>query len=173
MIIDCNCSHPINALSSIISIELGKLPILILGPCKSNKTGIIAFSSFSKNLRNEINGNRTRKIYFYDVGIRNALIGNFQRPELRNDIGGIWENFCIVELMKKAQKEGKFPHRYFWRTYQGQEIDFLEEIDGQIFAYEFKYNANKQAKLPKAFQDTYSVARYSVINKQNGLEYLL
>ena len=134
---------------------------------------IFTLNAFSKNLRNEINGNRTRKIYFYDVGIRNALIGNFQRPELRNDIGGIWENFCIVELMKKAQKEGKFPHRYFWRTYQGQEIDFLEEIDGQIFAYEFKYNANKQAKLPKAFQDTYSVAKYSVINKQNCLEYLL
>ena len=111
-----------------------------------------------------------RELKFFDIIFRSSV------RMYTEFTGGFYFDFCrmsIVELMKKAQKEGKFPHRYFWRTYQGQEIDFLEEIDGQIFAYEFKYNANKQAKLPKAFQDTYSVARYSVIHKQNCLEYLL
>jgi predicted AAA+ superfamily ATPase len=132
---------------------------------------IFTLSALSRNSRNEIAGNRTRKIYFYDMGIRNALIGNYQTMNLRNDIGGIWENFCISELMKKAQREGRRPHRYFWRTYSGKEIDFIEEEDGEIHAYEFKYSADKKVILPKEFAQSYDVKSFDTINRLNWSSY--
>jgi predicted AAA+ superfamily ATPase len=133
---------------------------------------IFTLPAFSRNLRNEIAGNRTRKIFFYDVGIRNALIGNYQNMNLRNDVGGIWENFCVVERMKKAQRERRRCRTYFWRNYDDREIDFIEEEDGKLEAYEFKYSPNKRAKLPKIFKETYGVSDLTVINKENWLEYL-
>jgi predicted AAA+ superfamily ATPase len=133
---------------------------------------IFTLPAFSRNLRNEIAGNRTRKIFFYDVGIRNALLGIYQSMDLRNDVGGIWENFCIVELMKKAQREGRRCRRYFWRNYDGREIDFIEEEDGRLKTYEFKYNPNKRAKLPKIFEETYGVSDLTIINKENWLQFL-
>lgn len=130
---------------------------------------IFTLPALARNLRNEIAGNRSRKIYFYDVGIRNALLGNYQTMNLRNDVGGIWENFCICELIKKAQREGKFCNRYFWRNYNQQEIDFIEEADGKFTVYEFKYSANQRAKLPKAFAENYELDEFKVINKENFL----
>jgi predicted AAA+ superfamily ATPase len=132
---------------------------------------IFTLPAFSRNLRNEIAGNRTRKIFFYDVGIRNALIGNYQFMKLRNDTGGIWENFCIVELMKKAQRERRRCRGYFWRNYDGREIDFIEEEEGELKVYEFKYGSNKSVSWPKDFKDTYNVSSFNVINRKNWTEY--
>ncbi len=133
---------------------------------------IFTLPAFSRNLRNEIAGNRTRKIFFYDVGIRNALLGIYQSMDLRNDVGGIWENFCIVECMKKAQREGRRCRSYFWRNYEGREIDYIEEEDGKLKTYEFKYSPNKKAKLPSDFKEAYNVSDLTVINKENWLEHL-
>ena len=132
---------------------------------------IFTLPAFSKNIRNEIAGNRTRKIYFYDVGLINALLGNYQKIEIRPDAGGIWENFCIVELKKKAQREEKFSRFYFWRTYQGEEVDLIEEEEGEFNLYEFKLSEKKKAKLPKGFAANYNVKSFNVINKENWFQY--
>ena len=130
---------------------------------------IFTLPAFSGNMRNEIAGNRSRKIFFYDVGIRNALITNYQFMHLRSDVGGIWENFCIVELIKKAQREGRHCRKYFWRNYEQQEVDFIEEENGKLQAYEFKYAASK-AKLPKMFKENYN-SDFHLINKDNFMEW--
>jgi predicted AAA+ superfamily ATPase len=133
---------------------------------------IFTLPAFSRNLRNEIAGNRSHKIFFYDVGIRNALIGNYRFMNLRNDAGGIWENFCIVELVKKAQREGRRCHRYFWRNYDGKEIDFIEEEDGELKVYEFKHGSHKKVSCPKDFKNTYNVSSFDTVNRENWMEYL-
>lgn len=128
---------------------------------------IFTLPALSRNMRNEIAGNRTRKIYFYDVGIRNALINNYADMNLRSDAGGVWENFCIVELKKKAQREDRRPRYYFWRTVDQKEIDLLEEEDGAFNVYEFKLGDSKKAKLPKGFDEHYNVKSFNVITKDN------
>jgi predicted AAA+ superfamily ATPase len=133
---------------------------------------IFTLPAFSGNLRNEISGNRTRKIFFYDVGIRNALTGNYQRPDLRGDTGGIWENFCIAELLKKAQRESQRNRVYFWRNYEGKEIDFIEERDEELRACEFKYSSGSKVKLPKEFREAYNISDFNVIHSKNWMEYL-
>lgn len=102
---------------------------------------IFKLESYSKNLRKEIA--KSKKIYFYDLGIRNYLIQNFTlKLEFRNDIGALWENFCIVERMKRNSFLAHRPNTYFWQTYDKQEVDYIEEDDGKLHAYEFKYNPN-------------------------------
>ncbi len=132
---------------------------------------IFSLPALSRNMRNEIAGNRTRKIYFYDIGVRNALVEDFRGMNLRNDIGGVWENFCIAELRKKAQRENRFPKFYFWRTTDQREIDLLEEENGEFSIYEFKYNSKKEAKLPADFNKHYQVKSFSVINLENWHKY--
>ena len=132
---------------------------------------IFTLPAFSRNKRNEIAGNRTRKIYFYDIGVRNALINSYQFINIRPDAGAVWENFCISELKKKAQRDEQFSRFYFWRTYQGEEIDLIEEEDGEYTTYEFKLSANKKAKLPKGFAEHYNVKSFNVINKENWYKY--
>ena len=132
---------------------------------------IFKLPAFSRNMRNEISGNRTRKIYFYDIGVRNALINNYQNMEIRPDAGGIWENFCIVELKKKAQREGRTPGYYFWRTKDGKEVDLIEEKNGEYNLYEFKLSSNKKAKIPKGFAENYNVKSFNVINKENWYQF--
>lgn len=127
--------------------------------------GYIVFRlySFSRNLRNEIKQNR--KIYFYDNGIRNMIIGNFNPLDLRVDKGALWENFLVSERRKQNLYKDTFSKMYFWRTLQQQEIDFVEECNGQVFAYEFKWNS-KKAAFPQKFIETYhAVTR--LINKEN------
>lgn len=119
----------------------------------------------SRNLRNELK--KTRKIYFYDNGIRNAIIGNFNRPEIRDDIGALWENYLISERMKLIEYNRIFGNQFFWRTAQKQEIDYIEEHNGMFNAYEFKYNPNKKGKLSKTFSNAYTPNNFSVINNQN------
>ncbi|MDR0942190.1 MAG: DUF4143 domain-containing protein [Holosporales bacterium] len=132
---------------------------------------IFTLPAFSGNLSNEIGKDRKRKIFFYDVGIRNALIGNYQFMKFRTDAGGIWENFCISELIKKAQEEQRRPRQYFWRNYEGKEVDFIEEEDGELTAYKFKYSQDKKAILPKDFEKTYNVKSFHVVTNKNWIEY--
>lgn len=126
----------------------------------------------SRNVRNEIN--TSRKVYFYDNGIRNAIIGNFKSVEFRQDIGALWENFVISERVKKLNYEKWHGRFYFWRTYQQQEIDWIEEIDGSFSAYEFKWNGKKaNKKFPKTFVDNYSVSKTFVVTPENIEEFLM
>jgi predicted AAA+ superfamily ATPase len=127
--------------------------------------------SFSRNLRNEIKKNR--KIYFYDNGIRNAIIQNFQPIELRNDVGQLWENFCVSERKKRNEYNEVFVNTYFWRTHAQQEIDYIEERDGQLFVFELKWNEKKQVKIPNSFANAYPNHTFSVINKSNYLDFVL
>ncbi|MCF8348247.1 MAG: ATP-binding protein [Bacteroidales bacterium] len=132
--------------------------------------GYIVFklNSFSRNLRNEIKQNR--KIYFYDNGIRNMIIGNFSPLELRIDKGALWENFLVSERRKQNLYKDTFAKMYFWRTKQQQEIDFVEERNGQIEGFEFKW-INKNTKFPQPFIDTYK-AKGLVIDRNNFREFV-
>lgn len=130
---------------------------------------VFPLTSFSRNLRNEIKTNR--KIYFYDNGIRNAIIQNFNPIGLRNDVGALWENFLISERMKRNHYERYFCNRYFWRTKQQQEVDYVEERDGKIEGFEFKWNAHKKVKFPSNFVQTYQ-ATTSVVSKENFRDFI-
>jgi len=131
---------------------------------------IFQLPAFSRNLRNEIRKNK--KIYFYDNGVRNAIIGNYSLPENRNDIGALWENYLVSERKKFNHYRGFYGFAYFWRTQQQQEIDYLEEIDGKISAFEFKWNPNKKPRLPLTFTRNYKVEKSMVVNRDN-LEHFL
>lgn len=125
---------------------------------------IFRLRSFNRNLRNEIKNNR--KIYFWDNGIRNVLIANFNALELRQDMGALWENFLISERMKLLQYHQIIVNRYFWRTTQQQEIDYLEERNGAITAYEFKWKKTGGIRTPENFQKTYK-ATVNRISREN------
>jgi predicted AAA+ superfamily ATPase len=132
--------------------------------------GYIVFrlNSFSRNIRNEIKQNR--KIYFYDNGLRNMIIGNFNPLAMRMDKGALWENFLISERLKQNRYKDTFARMYFWRTKQQQEIDFVEEHNGEINAYEFKWIKNK-VKTPENFVKTYH-ASFKVIDRKNFREFV-
>jgi predicted AAA+ superfamily ATPase len=132
---------------------------------------VFRLSPLSRNVRNEMN--TSRKIYFYDNGIRNAIIGNFKSIEFRQDIGALWENFVIAERIKTQSYNKWHGRNYFWRTYQQQEIDWIEEKDGMFSAYEFKWNTKKNnKKFPKTFLDNYSVVEQKIITPNNIDEFL-
>jgi uncharacterized protein len=132
--------------------------------------GFIVFRlhSFSRNIRNEIKQNR--KIYFYDNGIRNMIIGNFNPLELRVDKGALWENFLISERLKQNKYKSTFAKIYFWRTKQQQEIDLVEERDGELTGYEIKWNS-KKTKIPSTFIDSYH-AKGKFIDRNNFREFV-
>lgn len=131
---------------------------------------VYKLSSFSRNLRNEIKTNK--KVYFYDNGIRNMVIGNFNPIELRTDKGALWENFLISERIKQNEYKQSLARTYFWRTQQKQEVDFVEDNGGKIFGYEFKWNKKKYQKLPKTFTHTYK-AESKVIDKENFRDFVI
>lgn len=131
---------------------------------------IFRLPSFSRNLRNELK--KSRKIYFYDVGIRNAVIKNWNPIGLRQDTGSLWENFLIVERMKHKSYNGLLTNDYFWRTQAQQEIDFIEEYNGVIHAYEFKWNPKSKAKFSKTFTRAYPENKQMLVNKENYLEFI-
>lgn len=130
---------------------------------------IFRLPPFSRNLRNELS--KMRKIYFYDTGIRNALINNFNRLSLRQDVGALWENFMISERMKWNAYHGHLYNRYFWRTHQQQEIDYLEEAGGQLEGFEFKWKKGRR-RVPKIFSETYPNTSVSFIDRQHYHEFL-
>lgn len=126
----------------------------------------------SRNIRNEIS--TSRKIYFYDNGIRNAIIGDFKPIEFRQDIGALWENFMVSERIKKLRYDDWSGRYYFWRTYQQQEIDWIEESESKFNAFEFKWNPKKgKSKFSKTFLANYPVELTSVISPKNLDEFLL
>ena len=133
---------------------------------------IFRLTSLARNIRNELKS--SRKIFFWDLGIRNAVIGNLTQIENRQDAGALWENFVIAERMKMLAYNGSFAQTYFWRTKQQQEIDYIEEEDGKIKAFEFKWNPNKAAaKCPNSFLTAYQNAEFKVITPRNVDEFLL
>lgn len=133
---------------------------------------IFRLTSLARNIRNELKS--SRKIFFWDLGIRNAVIGNLTQIENRQDVGALWENFVIAERMKMLAYNGSFAQTYFWRTKQQQEIDYLEEEDGKIKAFEFKWNPNKAAaKCPDSFLTAYQNPEFKVITPLNVDEFLL
>ncbi|MFH1454637.1 MAG: ATP-binding protein [Armatimonadota bacterium] len=124
---------------------------------------------FSRNLRKEIA--KKSKYYFYDNGIRNSIIANFNSLELRDDIGKLWENFLFIERIKKQTYKNIYSNNYFWRTWDQKEIDMIEEREGKLFGYEFKWSG-KIPKAPKEWLETYSNAEFQVINKENYLDFI-
>jgi uncharacterized protein len=132
---------------------------------------ICRLHSFSRNLRKEIA--KGQKIYFIDLGIRNALIQNFNPLAMRNDTGALWENFCIIERMKHNHNTRKFVNIYFWRTYDQKEIDYIEESGGKLKAFEFKFSEKAKIKPPAEFLENYSDSSFEVIHQENFLNFFL
>lgn len=132
---------------------------------------IFRLPSYSRNLRNELKF--SKKIYFYDNGIRNAVIGNFADVSLRNDMGMLWENFIIAERMKRNAYRQTYSQLYFWRTKVQTEIDLLEERDGMLSAYEFKWNPRRKASVPESFTEAYPGSTFSVISPDSIENFLL
>ena len=126
---------------------------------------IFRLGSFSRNLRKELA--RSQKFYFYDLGLRNSLIQNFNIFENRNDVGSLWENFCIVERMKANQLNNRSVNQYFWRTYDQKEIDLIEESGGKLSAYEFKLNPPEKYKMPNEFLRTYPGSEFIIVHRNN------
>lgn len=131
---------------------------------------VFRLPAYSSNLRSEIK--RGRKIYFYDNGIRNALLSNFAPLDLRDDVGMLWENMMVSERIKRNSYSRSYAQMYFWRTQQQQEVDLIEEQDGRLTAFEFKWNTKKKAKLPKTFIDNYPNTDFKVISPDNYVEFV-
>lgn len=133
---------------------------------------VFRLNSFARNLRNELK--TSRKIYFWDLGIRNAVIGNLSQVENRTDTGDLWENFVIAERLKQNVYKNSFAQSWFWRTRQQNEIDYVEEEDGRLLAFEFKWNDRKaNVKCPESFMKSYPNAEFKVITPKNVEEFLM
>lgn len=132
---------------------------------------VFRLPSFARNLRNELKF--SKKIYFLDNGIRNALIGNFSDINFRNDAGALWENFVIAERIKHNHYQQIYCNQYFWRTKTQVEIDYVEEKDGALDTFEFKWNPKRKAVMPNSFCEKYPEAKFSVITPDNIEEFLL
>lgn len=130
---------------------------------------VFRLSPFSRNLRNELK--KLRKIYFFDTGVRNALINNFNPLNLRTDAGALWENFMISERMKRNQYLNFDSNNYFWRTHDQQEIDYLEESSGKTTAFEFKLHSGN-FKVPSAFKQAYPDAEVKLVNRDNFMDFV-
>lgn len=132
---------------------------------------IFRLSSFSRNIRNEIK--RSKKIYFWDNGIRNAVIRNFNTLALRTDTGALWENYMVTEIIKAKMNNGQFFNKWFWRTHAQQEIDFIIEMDGKITAFEFKWGKRKKLHVPGSFLEAYDHPEVHMITPDNYSEFLV
>ena len=131
---------------------------------------IFRLATLNRNLKKEIS--QGFKVYFWDLGIRNQVINNFNSLDLRNDVGEMWENFCIAERLKKIKNENIQANTYFWRTYDQQEIDYIEEKDGSFLALECKWSKNKSAKIPKIFMETYANTIFDTLNPDTWYRWL-
>lgn len=132
---------------------------------------IFRLSGFRRNLRKEVTS--MNKIYFYDLGIRNAILENFAPLDERNDVGALWENFLLVERLKFRSYTQQFGNTYFWRTHSGAELDYVEENNGKLAGYEFKWNPKKRRKAPKTWLETYAESSWQLINTENFLPFVV
>ena len=131
---------------------------------------IVRVGGFSRNLRNEVTSKA--KYYFLDNGVRNAIIGQYNSLDSRNDIGALWENFMVSERIKKRSYSGMYGSYYFWRTYTGQEIDYLEERDGGLFGFEFKWSDNRRVRSPKSWREAYPEATWQKVTQEDYLDFV-
>jgi len=130
---------------------------------------IFKLSAFSRNLRKEIS--KAPKYYFVDVGVRNALINNFNPLNVRDDVGALWENYIISERVKRQEYSGIFANNYFWRTYDKKEIDLVEERQGRLFAYEIKWR-KQHGSPPKGWKESYRKSLFKTISRQNYMDFI-
>ena len=131
---------------------------------------LVNIRGFSRNLRKEVT--KTSRYYFYDLGVRNALINNFNPLHIRNDVGQLWENFIVMERLKKQHYDGPHANNYFWRTYDQQEIDWVEEREGKLFGYEIKWNPKRKVKAPRSWHETYANSEFECITNENYLNFI-
>lgn len=132
---------------------------------------VFRLGAFNRNLRTELK--KGKKIYFYDNGIRNAVIQNFAPLSMRNDVGALWENFFVSERLKANQYTGRYVRSWFWRTTAQQEIDYVEESDGKFSLFEMKWNPKKSSRaFPSAFSTAYDVKEKAVITPENYIDWL-
>jgi len=152
-----------NELSRLLGIDNATVEryLLMLEKCFV----IFSLRSLSRNLRTELK--KSKKYYFYDNGIRNSIISNFNPVELRNDTGALWENFVVSERMKFIKYNNVYCNRYFWRTLQQQEIDYIEDSGGKINAFEIKWNPRSKAKVPITFIKAYPDSDFRLITPDN------
>lgn len=133
---------------------------------------IFRLNSYKRNIRTELS--KGKKIYFYDLGVRNAILNNFAPLENRNDVGALWENYFIVERMKRNHYADYTVNMYFWRTSDKQEIDYIEERNGQLQLFEMKWNAKRtKTKIPNLFIETYHPEKTAIVTPENYLDFLL
>lgn len=126
-------------------------------------------NGFSRNLRKEVT--KTSRYYFCDNGVRNAIINNFNNLDIRNDVGQLWENYIVMERLKRQEYTSMYANTYFWRTYDQKEIDFVEEREGKLFGYEIKWKKEKKSP-PREWLETYPEASYECITQENYLEFI-
>ena len=152
------------------SLELNRITVERYIDLLEKSFIVFRLSGFSRNLRKEVS--KMDKIYFYDLGVRNAIIGNLNVLKSRDDAGKLWENFLIIERMKKLQYEQKIFSLYFWRLSSGAEMDLIEEVNGQLHGYEFKYG-KKAVKTPSSWAINYPGARATLINQENWQNFVV
>ena len=131
---------------------------------------IFHLRSYSRNVRSELK--KSRKIYFYDNGVRNAILGDYKPLDLRHDTGALWENYIISERLKHNAYNMFYGKSYFWRTIQQQEIDYIEDVDGTLHAYEFKWNTTRQPRLTETFARNYPNHTFTVVTPNNYQDFL-
>jgi len=131
---------------------------------------IVNVRGFSRNLRKEVT--KMSRYYFYDTGVRNALINNFNPLSVRDDVGLLWENYLVMERIKKQSYSGLYANNYFWRTYDQKEIDWVEERDGKLFGYEFKWG-NKSGRPPSDWTTAYPGASFETITRGNMIDFIV
>lgn len=130
---------------------------------------IINVRGYSRNLRKEIT--KKSKYFFYDTGIRNAIIANFNPLHLRDDVGKLWENFLVIERLKKQAYTNIYSNNYFWRTWEGQELDWVEERDGKLHGYEFKWS-KAAARAPSKWKENYPESTFAIVTPENYLDFV-
>ncbi len=158
-----------NELSSLIGIDKNTVEKYI--DLLEKNFIVFRLPPFTRNKRKEIS--KLKKVYFYDLGIRNTIINNYNTIDMRNDVGGLWENFVIAERMKYREYNKIYASQYFWRTYTGSEIDLVEDREGKLFGYEFKWSMKKKnLKVPQMWQE-YSDASLTRISKDDLREFIL
>ena len=162
--------HEVSLSELAIQLQISKNTVANYLDLLSKVFVLYKVDGFSRNLRKEIV--KSSRWYFYDNGIRNGIINNFNKIENRNDIGGLWENYLTSERIKKQHYKKIRTNNYFWRTYDQQELDWLEEKADNLAGFEFKWNENRKSKIPTAFAKTYPEATFEVINKQNYLDFI-